>query len=163
MSKNDPFEAKWTIIAKAYSSIRDVVRKQRASLATFLALVCSKLSIINVKNYFRKKWTFETTVNSTKVLKQNSFLDHRHFEGDTLHTNITPKDILQFGHRWVTFHSELPMKLQARTTSTQLDLLQEIKNTSRAYWPLAQLSRSSTSQALYSEEEVSAVQILFQS
>jgi hypothetical protein len=41
-----------------------------------------------------------------------------------------------------------------------LDLLQEIKNISRAYWPLAQSSRSSTSQALYSEE-LSAVQILF--
>jgi hypothetical protein len=40
------------------------------------------------------------------------------------------------------------------TTSNQLDLLQEIKDLSRAYWALAQLSRSSSSQALYSEESI---------
>jgi hypothetical protein len=35
-----------------------------------------------------------------------------------------------------------------------LDLLQEIKNISRTYWPLAQSSHSSTSQAIYSEEGI---------
>jgi hypothetical protein len=54
MWKNNPFKAKSTIITKAYSSIRDLVGKQRASLATFLTLVCPKLGIINVKNYFRR-------------------------------------------------------------------------------------------------------------
>jgi hypothetical protein len=42
----------------------------------------------------------------------------------------------------------------ARTTSIQLDLLQEIKDQGRAYWPLAQSSHSSTSQALNSEDGV---------
>jgi hypothetical protein len=42
MSKNDPFEAKWTIIAKAYSSC-------------YILNTCRpKLSVINVKSYFRK-------------------------------------------------------------------------------------------------------------
>ncbi len=90
-------KAKWTIIAKAYSSIRDVVGKQRASLATFLILVCPKLGIINAKNYFRKmNWDFETTADGIKVLKQTSFPDLCHFEWHILYTNITPKDIVQF-------------------------------------------------------------------
>jgi hypothetical protein len=71
------------------------LESQRASLATFLTLICPKLSIIN-EELLQENCTFETTVNSTRVLKQTSFPDHRHFEGDTLHTNITPKDILQF-------------------------------------------------------------------
>ena len=90
-------KAKWTIIAKAYSSIRDGVGQQRASLATSLILVCPKLGIINVKNYFRRlNWAFETTANGIKALKQTSFPDFCHFEADNLDTNITPKDIMQF-------------------------------------------------------------------
>lgn len=82
---------------KSIFSLRDVVGKQRASLATFLTLVCSKLGIINVKNYIRKmNWMLETTANGSKALKQTAFPDFSHFEADILYTNITPKDMVQF-------------------------------------------------------------------
>jgi hypothetical protein len=89
--KNDPFKAKWTIIAKAYSSIRDVVGKQRASLLAFLTLVCPKIGIINAEDYF---WKMK--VDGTKVLKQTLFPDLSYFGSDILYTNMTPKDVIHF-------------------------------------------------------------------
>jgi hypothetical protein len=97
MWKNDPFKAKWTIVAKAYSSIRDVVGKQRASLLAFLTLVCPKIGMINAEDYFWKmNWKLEAAVDGTKVLKQTSFLDLSSFGADILYTNMTPKDVIHF-------------------------------------------------------------------
>jgi hypothetical protein len=87
MWKNDPFKAKRTIAAKAYSSIRDVVGKQRASLLAFLTLVCPKIGMINAEDYFWKmNWKLEAAVDGTKVLKQTSFLDLSSFGADILYT-----------------------------------------------------------------------------
>jgi hypothetical protein len=97
MWKNDPFKAKWTIVAKAYSSIRDVVGKQRASLLAFLTLVCPKIGIINAEDYFWKmNWKLEAAVDGTKVLKQTSFPDLSFFGAGILYTNVTPKDVIHF-------------------------------------------------------------------
>jgi hypothetical protein len=40
MWQKDPFQAKWTLVAKAYSIIRDKVGKAQAPLDTFLEIVC---------------------------------------------------------------------------------------------------------------------------
>lgn len=97
MWKSEPFKAKWTIIAKAYSSIRDAIGKNRASLVTYLTLVCPKIGIIDAEDYFRKmNWKFETTPDGTKVLKQTTFPDLSCFETGILYTNMTPKDIVNF-------------------------------------------------------------------
>jgi hypothetical protein len=49
----DPFKAKWTIVAKAYSIIRDKVGKAQAPLDVFLQIVCPHigkcLSLIAMK------------------------------------------------------------------------------------------------------------------
>jgi hypothetical protein len=97
MWKNDPFKAKWTIIAKAYSCIRDIIGKQKASLVTFMTLVCPRIGTINVDNYFGKmNWNLETIAGGTKVLKQTSFPDLSYFRADILYTNMTPNEIIQF-------------------------------------------------------------------
>jgi hypothetical protein len=97
MWKNDPFKAKWTIVARAYSSIRDVVGKQRASLLAFLTLVCPKIGMINAEDYFwMMNWKLEAAVDGTKVLKQTSFPDLSSFGADILYTNMTPKDVIHF-------------------------------------------------------------------
>jgi len=99
MWKNDPSKVKWPIIAKAYSSIRDVVRKQRASLATFLILVCPKLSIINVKNYFRK-------IGHSKLQS----IARKYWSRLRFRTVVISKGTsYSSAHRWVTFHSKLPI------------------------------------------------------
>ncbi|QDS68478.1 hypothetical protein FKW77_010845 [Venturia effusa] len=51
MWSNDPFQAKWSIIAKAYSVIRDMVGKANAPLDKFLQIVCPLINIIEPVNY----------------------------------------------------------------------------------------------------------------
>nr|AVA29525.1 mating type protein MAT1-1 [Venturia inaequalis] len=51
MWSDDFFHAKWTIIAKAYSVIRDMVGKARAPLDKFLQIVCPLINIIQPDFY----------------------------------------------------------------------------------------------------------------
>ena len=96
MWKSDPFKAKWTIIAKADSTIRDAVGKQRTSLLAFLTLVCPKIGIINTEDYFWKmKWALQGTGAGTQVLNQTFLPGLGNFSTDVLYTNMTAKDIIQ--------------------------------------------------------------------
>jgi hypothetical protein len=136
MWKNDPFKAKWTIIAKAYSSIRDVVGKQKASLLAFLTLVYPKIGIINAEDYFWKmNWKLEAAVDVTKVLKQTSFPDLSYFGADILYT------------------SKSPTKLLGGTISTQLGPYQGIRYLSRACWLRAQWPHRSSNLRVRSGKE----------
>jgi len=47
----DPFKAKWAIVARANSAIRDKVGKPRAPLDRFLSLVCPALDIIDIADF----------------------------------------------------------------------------------------------------------------
>jgi hypothetical protein len=96
MWKSDPFKAKWTIIAKADSTIRDAVGKQRTSLLVFLTLVCPKIGIINTEDYLWKmNWALQGTGAGTQVLKQTFLPDLSNFSTDILYTNMTAKDIIR--------------------------------------------------------------------
>src|SRR5258708_37607266 len=56
--QRDPFKAKWTVIAAAYSKIRDEVGKQNAPLDRFLSIVCPKIGIVDDESYLnRHNWT----------------------------------------------------------------------------------------------------------
>jgi hypothetical protein len=117
MWKNDHFKAKWTVIAKAYSCIRDIVGKQRASLVTFLTLVCPRIGTIIVDNYFGKmNWNLETTAGGTKILKQTSFPDLSYFRADILYK--PQMKLYSSAHRLVTSPNKLLTKLLVRTIST---------------------------------------------
>lgn len=97
MWKSEPFKAKWAIVAGAYSNIRDVVGKQRASLVMFLKLVCPRIGIIGIEDYFRKmNWSLETAPDGTTILVQHSVPDLSNFEARILYTDLTPRDIIHF-------------------------------------------------------------------
>jgi hypothetical protein len=51
MWHEDPFHAKWAIVAKAYSVIRDQVGKAQAPLDQFLQLVCPVVGILAPEEY----------------------------------------------------------------------------------------------------------------
>jgi hypothetical protein len=51
--QQDPFKAKWAVLAKAYSMVRDKVGKNMAPLDKFLRLTCPAIGIIGVTDYFR--------------------------------------------------------------------------------------------------------------
>ncbi|KAI9747689.1 MAG: hypothetical protein M4579_007412 [Chaenotheca gracillima] len=48
---NEPFKAKWSILAKAYSMVRDVLGKEKAPLDVFLALNAPFVGIISPQLY----------------------------------------------------------------------------------------------------------------
>jgi hypothetical protein len=55
----DFVKAKWAILAKAYSSIRDRVGKENVPLDGFLALTCPVIGILPPEEYFEKMgWSF---------------------------------------------------------------------------------------------------------
>jgi len=54
MWNQDPFKAKWSIIARAYTDIRDQVGKANASIEIFFSIVCPKMGIISADDYFAR-------------------------------------------------------------------------------------------------------------
>ncbi|OBW63794.1 MAG: Periodic tryptophan protein-like protein 2 [Aureobasidium pullulans] len=53
MWQNDPFKAKWSILAKAYSIIRETNSKSDAPLDKFLAVTCPLIGVIPRDDYLR--------------------------------------------------------------------------------------------------------------
>ena len=50
--QHDPFKAKWAIIGKAYSVLRDKLGKEKAPLDQFLKIVCPPMNMIEPTQYF---------------------------------------------------------------------------------------------------------------
>jgi hypothetical protein len=94
MWQDDPFKAKWTIVAKAYSIIRDQVGKTQAPLDHFLQLVCPLVGIIEPPKYLGKMgWAMPNT--ETKEMTRDFFPDLTRFDAYLLKTNLSADDIVQ--------------------------------------------------------------------
>ncbi|KAJ5040429.1 uncharacterized protein L3040_006085 [Drepanopeziza brunnea f. sp. 'multigermtubi'] len=95
--KRDSFKAKWTVIAAAYSKIRDAVGKPRAPLDRYLSIVCPQMGIIAVHSYLRiLNWTLETTTEGNLLLVQTSSPDLQTLDPHILTSNMTEKDVVDF-------------------------------------------------------------------
>jgi hypothetical protein len=87
----DFFKAKWAIVAKAYSIIRDRVGKANAPLASFMALVCPMIGIPSPAEYFDLMgWMYPDT---EKELKRRFLPDVSQFDTTT---TLSPTDIVSF-------------------------------------------------------------------
>lgn len=97
MWQKDPFKAKWSIIAKAYSGIRDHLGKKRAPLDTFLTLICPKIGIIPVHDYLTTmNWTFVVYPDESKALKQSTNPDFSTFSNAIMTTIMTERDVVDY-------------------------------------------------------------------
>ena len=97
MWSKDPFKAKWTIIACAYSAIRNSVGKLRAPLDRFLSLVCPEIGIIDTAQYLEKMcWVIERDLDGVISLTQTSVPDIASFEDHIKHTIMTERDVVHF-------------------------------------------------------------------
>jgi hypothetical protein len=122
--KNEPFKAKWTIIAKAYSRIRDAVGTHRASLIGYLTLVCPKIGIIAMEDYLGKmNWTFEAAADGTQVLKQTTAPELSCFETNILYTNMTPTDIVHFCARVAYIPQHIAIRIAGADVSDAVGAL----------------------------------------
>jgi hypothetical protein len=121
--QSDPFKAKWAIIARAYSSIRDAVGKRNAPLDAFLNLVCPVVGIIGADEYLeRMKWVSMATDTGSMILIQTSAPDLASLGASICHTSMTEKDVVQYCTRsgyirgvaaarvQAAFHSQAPQQ-----------------------------------------------------
>jgi len=95
--QQDPFKAKWTIVARGYSSIRDHVGKSNAPLDIFLKLACPVIGIIGVEDYLEKmKWFVKISPDGHISLHQGSTPNIEVFESHFMHTSMTERDVINF-------------------------------------------------------------------
>jgi len=97
MWDEDPFKAKWSIIARAYTSIRDQVGKTNASIEAFFQIVCPRMGIIEVGDYLAMmQWAVQTNSNGSIVLHQSCRPDLSLFPFEIMSSSLTEKDVIHF-------------------------------------------------------------------
>ena len=97
MWQQDPFKAKWSIVARAYSSIRDQIGKSNAPLDAFLNLICPVIGIIGTEDYLEKmNWSVEFSSDSQLGLRQVSAPNFEVFGRHFIHTSMTERDVINF-------------------------------------------------------------------
>nr|AWM30785.1 MAT1-1-1 [Monilinia fructicola] len=138
----DPFQAKWAILARAYTLMRDAGVKR--TVAEFLLVACPQIGIISVSSYLTDlNWTFETNEEGTVCLRQISPPDMASFTSHIARTILTDLDIITFcgaqGYLpvataasivqgWNRVHPHASMALQGT-----LPVTQHIASTQNAY------------------------------
>ncbi|KAI4284151.1 MAG: hypothetical protein L6R38_001649 [Xanthoria sp. 2 TBL-2021] len=99
--QSDPFKAKWALLAKAYSVIRDHVGKEHAPLDGFLSLVADFVGIIDPHSYLSTMgWEVSVDELGTVSLVKNDTID---ISIGMLSTNMSVEDIITYAsaHRYV--------------------------------------------------------------
>nr|AGB05587.1 MAT1-1-1 [Sclerotinia sclerotiorum] len=91
----DPFHAKWSILARAYTLMRDT--NVRRTVSEYLALVCPYIGILAVNDYLTDlNWIFETNEEGIVCLRQTSPSDIRSFPAHIARTTLTDLDVITF-------------------------------------------------------------------
>ncbi|KAH0403927.1 hypothetical protein KCU89_g1638, partial [Aureobasidium melanogenum] len=94
MWQNDPFRAKWSILAKAYSIIRESNTKDAAPLDKFLALTCPLIGIIPRDDYLGVMgWSIVDTAG-VKSMERMYTPDISSFPENILTTNLSSEEIV---------------------------------------------------------------------
>ena len=97
--RNDPFKSKWTVLAKAYSVIRDVRGKKSAPLDLFLALNAPFLGIIPPSEYFQLLgWEMSVSVTGERTLCRIFTPDLSGYDSDLVASENTVHDVIQHSY-----------------------------------------------------------------
>lgn len=95
----DPFKAKWSILAKAYSIIRDTKGKENAPLDSFLAISVPYIGVIPPGEYLAMLgWKVWTDDHGQTTLTRDSQADTTTFDQDLLITNLSVNDIIRHSY-----------------------------------------------------------------
>lgn len=94
MWQNDPFKAKWSILAKAYSIIRENNTKNAAPLDKFLSLTCPLIGIVPRDEYLGVMgWSIVDTAG-VKNMERLFTPEISSFPESFLMTNLSAEDIV---------------------------------------------------------------------
>lgn len=94
MWQNDPFKAKWSILAKAYSIIRESNTKDAAPLDKFLALTCPLIGIIPRDDYLGVMGWSIVDGAGVKSMERMYTPDISSFPENILTTNLSSEEIV---------------------------------------------------------------------
>ena len=90
------FKAKWTILAKAYSLIREYVEKEDAPLDLYLAMCGPLVGLIPPRSYMGMLGWELISDGEHCALARTFFPDTSSFDKEIMRTDITVVDILRF-------------------------------------------------------------------
>jgi hypothetical protein len=95
MWHEDPFHAKWAIVAKSYSVIRDQVGKAQAPLDHYLQLVCPIIGIIAPEEYLDKMgWNMHD--NDSKEIIRTVAPNFANFNAALRTTTMSADDLVRY-------------------------------------------------------------------
>ena len=95
----DPFKAKWSILAKAYSLIRDTLGKEQAPLDRFLAVNSSFIGIVTPENYLAiLGWDITVREDGQLQLHRVPGFQVSNLDNNLFTTNFSVDDIIQHCH-----------------------------------------------------------------
>lgn len=94
--QSDPFKAKWSILAKAYSTIRDNKGKENAPLDIFLAINCGFIGIIAPAAYLKLLgWEIGVDDDGQTILRREFEVDPTSLDRRLVTTNISVDDVVR--------------------------------------------------------------------
>ena len=94
--QGDHFQAKWTILAKAYSKIRDRQGKDNANLSKFLELVTPFIGVIAPADYLSTMgWKMIEGENGA-TLHHETTPDFSSFSDELRTTNVSVEDVIEY-------------------------------------------------------------------
>ena len=95
MWRRDPFKAKWSIIAKAYSEIRDAQGRENAPLNSFLSFAAIALYIISPHDYqLLMGWKAELKDGACSISRTHD-LDLSSFDPKILSTTMSVPELIE--------------------------------------------------------------------
>ncbi|KAI9851062.1 MAG: hypothetical protein M1838_004588 [Thelocarpon superellum] len=94
--KNDPFKAKWAILAKAYSVIRDSQGKHQAPLDFFLAINAPFIGIVQPAEYIAMLgWRFDIDEHGDRKLRRAFIPEADAFDNGDVTAVCSVHDVIQ--------------------------------------------------------------------
>ena len=111
MWQNDPFKAKWSILAKSYSLIRDSQGKANASLEKFLAINGPLIGVIEPAQYLQAlSWEITADKGGQTVIRRHeNSIDEQLFI-----TNVSVNDVIRNSYNAGYFTGDLSKVLLAK-------------------------------------------------
>jgi len=89
----DPWKPKWTLIAKAWSVIRDEVGKDNAPLDVFLSIVCPLLGLLSPSEYMDKMGWSVSVLEDGQPIVLRKFIPE--FDIDSFTTTLSVEDLVK--------------------------------------------------------------------
>lgn len=109
--QNDPFKAKWSILAKSYSLIRDSQGKANAPLEKFLAINGPLIGIIEPAYYLEAlSWEVAVDEDGQTVMRRHGNSIDQHL----LITNVSVNDVIRNSYNQGYFTGDLSKILMAK-------------------------------------------------